>query len=225
MPRFQRPRTVAEGVYQHLRSELLSGKLEPGQWLREQELAAALDVSRTPVREAVRQLAQEGFLVIEANRGVRVRGLSLAEAVATFEVRERLESMAAGLAARHVDGAARAALAEQLRVMNAVDPADQAEHVRADDAFHALVARLSGNPVLQELVERLSERVMRVKVLTRDVHVSAFAREQHARIVSAIGAGDEAAAEAAMREHIRTNLRIVEERLGGAGDGARGEEA
>ncbi|NLG08197.1 MAG: GntR family transcriptional regulator [Deinococcales bacterium] len=225
MARFQRPRTVAEGVYQHLRRRLLAGELEPGRWLREQELAASLDVSRTPVREAVRQLAQEGLLVIEANRGVRVRGLTLEEAVATYEVRERLESMAAGLAARRVDAAARAALDEQLAAMNAVDPADQAEHVRADDAFHGLVARLSGNPVLQELVERLSERVMRVKVLTRDVNVSAFAREQHARIVAAIGAGDEAAAEAAMREHIRTNLRIVEERLAGAGPGAGGEEA
>ena len=152
-------------------------------------------------------------------------GETLEEAVATYEVRERLESMAAGLAARRVDAAARAALDEQLAAMNAVDPADQAEHVRADDAFHGLVARLSGNPVLQELVERLSERVMRVKVLTRDVNVSAFAREQHARIVAAIGAGDEAAAEAAMREHIRTNLRIVEERLAGAGPGAGGEEA
>lgn len=213
MPIFQRPQTVAEGVYQHLRRELLSGRLEAGQWLREQELAEALQVSRTPVREAIRQLAQEGLLQIEVNRGVRVRDLSLEEAVATYEVRSHLEGMAASLAARNIDGNARAALEEHLSAMNEVDPEDQAEHIRTDNEFHALVARLSGNPVLEELVEKLSERVMRVKILTRDVNVSATARAQHAQIVDAISRGDEAAAEAAMREHVRTNLRIVEERL------------
>ena len=213
MPRFQRPQTVAEGVYQHLRRELLTGRLEPGQWLREQELAEALDVSRTPVREAIRQLAQEGLLQIEANRGVRVRGLSLEEAVATYEVRNRLESMAAGLAARNVTDEARAELSQHLEAMNAVDPEDQAEHIRTDNEFHALVARLSSNPVLEELVEKLSERVMRVKILTRDVNVSAEARAQHTRIVEAISRGDEEAAAEAMSRHVRTNLQIVEERL------------
>ncbi|HZJ09504.1 MAG TPA: GntR family transcriptional regulator, partial [Trueperaceae bacterium] len=71
-PQFQRPRTVAEDVYRFLRRELLSGSYPGGSWLREQELAKSLNVSRTPVREAIRQLAQEGLLVIEANRGVRV---------------------------------------------------------------------------------------------------------------------------------------------------------
>lgn len=213
MASFQRPQTVAEGVYQHLRLELLTGRLAPGQWLREQEIAESLSVSRTPVREAVRQLAQEGLLQIEANRGVRVRGLSLEEAVATYEVRSNLESMAASLAARNIDAAARAELQRHLRAMEAVDPEDQAEHIRTDNEFHALVARLSGNPVLEDLVEKLSERVMRVKILTRDVNVSAVARAQHARIVEAISRGDEKAAAEAMSKHVLTNLEIVEERL------------
>jgi DNA-binding GntR family transcriptional regulator len=213
MPRFQRPQTVAEGVYQHLRHELLTGRLEAGQWLREKELAESLEVSRTPVREAVRQLAQEGFLLIEANRGVRVRSLGLAEAVDTYEVRRKLESMAAGLAARNVDAKARAQLKQQLQAMAAVQQADQAEHIRTDNEFHSLVARLSGNQVLEELVERLSERVMRVKVLTRDINVSALARQQHQGIVAAISAGDVAAAEEAMSHHILTNLQIVKQRL------------
>src|SRR5690606_41626257 len=97
MARFQRPRTVAEGVYQHLRRRLLAGELEPGRWLREQELAASLDVSGTPVREAVRQVAQEGLLVIEANRGVRGRRLTVEAAGGTDEERARHDRMAAGL--------------------------------------------------------------------------------------------------------------------------------
>lgn len=224
MAAFQRPQTVAEGVYRHLRRELLAGELKPGQWLREQELAESLDVSRTPVREAVRQLAQEGLLVIEANRGVRVRGLSLAEAIATYEVRDRLESMAARLAARNVDEEARAELQHQLSIMSLVATDDFAEHIRADEEFHALVARQSGNPVLEEIIQRLGERVMRVKILTRDVNTSAFARAQHAEIVAAITSGDADNAAKAMSEHIRTNLDIVAQRLGEQ-DPAEGEPA
>ncbi len=224
MASFQRPQTVAEEVYRHLRRELLSGELEPGQWLREQELAESLAVSRTPVREAVRQLAQEGLLVIEANRGVRVRGLSLSEAIATYEVRAQLESMAARLAAGTVGDAARSELQQQLRNMNAVEADDFAEHIRADEEFHALVARLSGNPVLEEIIQRLGERVMRVKILTRDVNTSAIARAQHAGIVAAITEGEPERAAQAMSEHIRTNLGIVAQRLGEQGP-AEGEPA
>ena len=197
-----------------MRRELLAGALEPGTWLREQELAEALQVSRTPVREAVRQLAQEGLLVIEPNRGVHVPTLSLAEAVATYAVRAPLEAMAAGLAAVRATDEDKAELRTHLDAMNAVAVGDFAEHIRTDDAFHELVAGLSGNPVLQETIQRLSQRVMRVKILTRDVNTSAQAHAQHAAIVAAIVAGDQAAAEAAMSEHIRTNLEIVKQRLG-----------
>lgn len=219
MAHFQRPQTVSEGVYHHLRRLLLEGELKPGEWLREADVAETLAVSRTPVREAVRQLAQEGLLVIEANRGVRVRGLSIDEAADTYEVRAQLEGMAARLAARNITAAGRTALEEHLRLMKGVDPSDQAEHIRVDNEFHALVARLSNNSVLEEITLQLSDRVMRVKILTRDINVSALARAQHARIVAAIAAGNESGAERAMREHIHTNLRIVKERLAAVPEG------
>ncbi len=200
-------------MYLHLRRKLLAGALEPGTWLREQELAENLHVSRTPVREAVRQLAQEGLLVIEPNRGVRVPSLSLEEAANTYAVREPLEAMAARLAATRTTAADHAELRAHLVAMEAVADDDFAEHIRTDDDFHSLVARLSGNPVLQETIERLSHRVMRVKILTRDVNKGAAAHAQHARIVTAITANDPPAAAAAMAEHIRTNLEIVKDRL------------
>lgn len=208
-----RPPTVAEGVYLHLRRELLAGRLEAGRRLREQEVAEALAVSRTPVREAVRRLAQEGLLELEANRGVRVPMLRPEEAVATYEVRERLERMAARLAARHAGEAGRDEVRARLAAMEALVDDDLAHHVQADDAFHLAIARSSGNPVLAELVERLADRVARVKVLTRDLNVSAMARAQHREIADAILSGDEHRAERAMSHHIRTNLAIVVERL------------
>lgn len=214
MAGFQRPRTVAAGVYEHLRRELLSGALEPGSWLREQEVAEALQVSRTPVREAARLLAQEGLLVIEPNRGVRVPTLDLAEAVHTYAVREPLEAMAAGLAAKNGTPADVKELQARLAAMDALDGSDTAEQIRADEEFHALIARMARNPVLEETIERLSHRVMRVKILTRDVNATALAHTQHARIVAAIAAADERSAASAMAEHVRANLEIVKQRLG-----------
>ncbi len=213
MADFQRPRTISEGVYEHLRRELLSGRLLPGQWLREQELAAELQVSRTPVREAIRRLAQEGLVAIEANRGVSVVELGVDEAVATYEVRERLEAMAAGLAASRITDAGRLKLSEAYAAMTALPDDATTAHLRTDGEFHRVVARLAGNPVLEELIERLNDRVMRVKLLTSDINSTSLAREQHAEISAAIQAGDAPRAERAMSAHIRSNLGIVRDRL------------
>lgn len=210
---FQRPRTITEGVYQHLRRELLSGRLPPGRPLREQELADRLKVSRTPVREAVRQLAQEGLLATEANRGVWVPEVRAEEAVACYQVRERLEGMAARLAAANADDAGHARLRAQVETMESLAAHDYTGLIGADEAFHHTIATLAANPVLSEMIERLNARIMRVKVLTRDVNASALARAQHREIVDTLEGGHVDAAEDAMTRHVRANLDIVVERL------------
>lgn len=212
-PAFERPGTVAQDVYDYLRTELLAGRLAAGAWLREQEVATALNVSRTPVREAVRRLAQDGLLLIEANRGVRVHAPDLDEARATYEVRATLEGMAAALAAERLEADARPRLEEQLRAMSEAAKDDSVRHIEADNAFHALVAELSGNRVLHEHIERLNVRITRIKIITRHLNPTGFAREQHAAIVGAILAGDGAAAKERMENHVRTNLEFIERKL------------
>jgi len=211
-PTFKRPGTVAQDVYEYLRGELLAGRLAAGTWMREQEVARMLDVSRTPVREAVRRLAQDGLLVIEANRGVRVPVPDLAEARATYEVRSTLEGMAAELAARHVGEDARPTL-------EAAED-DASRHIEADNAFHAGVAELSGNPVLLEHIERLNVRITRIKIITRHLNPTGFAREQHAAIVGAILAGDPALARQRMEQHVKSNLDFIERKLQQVGEPA-----
>src|SRR5690606_27687946 len=184
-PAFERPGTVAQDVYDYLRSELMAGRLVAGAWLREQELATALNVSRTPVREAVRRLAQDGLLVIEPNRGVKVHEPDLNEARATYQVRATLEGLAAQLAAERSGPAARTRLEEQLRVMSEAAKDDAVRHIEADNEFHALVAELSGNCVLHEHIERLNLRITRIKIITRHLNPTGFAREQHAGIAGA----------------------------------------
>ena len=213
MPGFQRPRTISEGVYGHLRDELFSGRLQPGQWLREQEVAEELRVSRTPVREAMRRLALEGLLLISANRGARVRPITLEDTVAVYEVRERLEGMAAALAARHADRCGVEALLARLQAMAALARDDYFAHVQADNDLHLYLAKLSGNPVLAEFVQRLNERVTPAKVVTRDLNATPEVRAQHRAIVEAVASGDPAAAESAMRDHVRGNLAVLRVRL------------
>lgn len=217
MAAFQRPRTVAEDVYRYLRAQLLAGTLPGGSWLREADVATALDVSRTPVREAIRQLAQEGLVKVEANKGVRVHEPTLEEAVATYEVRGHLEGMAARLAAERTTPEMVSILEARLAAMAAVPEGDFAGQVGADNDFHLSIAELSGNPVLLELVERLNSRVNRVKVLTRHVNATDLAHSQHQGIVKAIADGRADLAESLMAEHISTNLQVVTERLGSVG--------
>lgn len=212
--RFQRPKTVAEEVYDYLREEFFAGNIEPGRWLREQEVAEALQVSRTPVREAIRKLAQEGLMRFSPNRGAQVRPLGLAEAEDVYAVRDRLEGLAARLAAARAGPDDVAALRQRLERMQALAPDDYVGQIRADNDLHLCIAALSGNEVLGEMVQRLNDRMARAKVITRDVNVSELARTQHLAIVDAIARHDEAGAEEAMRRHVLMNLEVIRERLG-----------
>lgn len=189
------------------------GSLQPGQWLREHELAAALEISRTPVREAVRRLAQEGLLEVAENRGVRVRKLTLEEAVDTYEVRALLEGMAARRVAQRADARNIDILNALLHTMAALPANDFAAHIKADDAFHERIAELSGNHALLDVFRLLNGRVTRIKILTRDTNASVTTKRQHLEIVDAIATGNPARAEAAMRSHVEVYRRVVEERL------------
>ena len=98
---FARPQLVRNEVYEHLKLEILSGILEPNSKLAEIPLSERLGVSRTPVREAVQRLAQDGLVLIEANKGAKVRGINAQEIEEIYAVREVLDGLSAKLAAQH----------------------------------------------------------------------------------------------------------------------------
>lgn len=210
---FQRPRTISIGIYDYLRDELMMGNLAPGTWLREQELAARLNVSRTPVREAVRALAQEGFLDILPNHGVQVHRVTFSEAVDIYKVREHLEAMAVRLATKYVQQDDISKLELYLNDMVKLPSDAFAAHILADNKLHAFIGQLSNNKTLEEMVQLLNDRATRIKVLTRDINTTAIAHDQHSAIIDAIAEGDVDRAEAAMRTHIKVNLEIIHERI------------
>ena len=163
--------TKADEIALVLENAIISGTLLPGTVLRQEQLSEELGVSRTPVREALRQLAALGLVTFEANRGARVRSVPREELHETFVIRAELEGLAAQLATPLVtrEQLKRLRLAEQrfagaTQALRERDRAEletrrlTAEWVRANDAFHDVILEASGSPLLY----RMAQSVRRV---------------------------------------------------------------
>ena len=148
--KFSKPGLIRAEVYEHLKLEIVQGRLPGGERLAEENIAASLGVSRTPVREAVQRLAQDGFVELIPNKGARVRALSSTEIIQTYAVREALEGLAARLAAEHRDAKDLDRLVKTLAQLERLPSTDYAAQTAADLEFHAAIASASKNAVLQD---------------------------------------------------------------------------
>jgi DNA-binding GntR family transcriptional regulator len=189
-----------------IRQRVVDGAYAPGQRIVEASLAAETGVSRGVVREAFRRLAAEGVLELSPHRGAAVRRLARADVEAVAAVREALEGMAARLAARAAPAAAErldASMAAQHAAEAADDPVGA--FARENLGFHGIVLDLAGNPRLIEALRPVAmplSRLTYARLLDRAARERA--RQEHAAVVRALAAGDGAAAEAAMRAHVRS---------------------
>lgn len=214
MTEFKRPSLVRDGVYLYLRRAVLDGELLPGERLGEVELGQQLGVSRTPIREAMMRLAQDGLLVAEANKGVRVRTVTAAEARDTYAVREELDGLAAALAAQHHTAAEAGALQSALDSLNAAPSGDYREQTLLDLAYHRAITHAAHNATLRDLARDLEQRVALIKHQTRTYNAHPDTEEQHAAILQAVLARDAQAAREAARTHVRTFAHLVLHDLG-----------
>lgn len=156
--------TATQRVLSELRAAILSFELKPGEPLGEDELARRLDVSRTPVREALSLLQQEGLVRRIRNRGAMVADVSLQSVLEAYEVRKHLESAAARMACAHVTDADVAEIRSTLERMHS-QPASITEKLENEDRdrwIHNVVLRAAGNGLLQEMVEQTRRRTQRV---------------------------------------------------------------
>lgn len=213
-------RGLRDRVYDRILEMLLEGEVEPGARLSIDTLARQLDVSPTPVREAMVQLERTGLVTREALRGYRVapplEGEQLAE---LFDARLMLEVEAARLASRHVDAllpSLRKALEHHARESERiVERLDQGSvplsltraYFDSDLEFHREIFAASGNRYIQEMYDSLGALTHRMRQAIirgpRDVHEAAV---EHRAIVDAFASGDADAAVLAMRRHIE-NVR------------------
>jgi DNA-binding GntR family transcriptional regulator len=200
-------------IYRGLKAAVLNGDLAPGEVLNEAELARRWEVSRTPVREAIRQLEQEHLVRWSPRRGATVAGITVAGVRDLYEVREALEGLAAQLAAHR---ATEEEVGELERLAAAIraahDRGDLAEAIKLDDQLHRSLARWTGNRVLESHLGRILDRVLmgRMTVRKDPGRVDEIVRE-HDRIISALRRRDAAAAEAEAAGHIRrSRVRLME---------------
>ncbi len=210
----------ADAAYEQLKRLILDGTLPAGAQMLEQEAAARLSMSRTPVREAMVRLRQEGMVEIRPRHGMRVLPVSARDMAEIYEVLTALEGTAAetvarkGIAARPL-AALRAAVADMGKALTAGDLVRWAE---ADERFHTQLVQLSGNTRLIQMVGQLWDQAHRARMLTLKLRPTPTNSVlEHAALVDAIAAGDPLEARRIHEEHRRragTMLVELLERLG-----------
>lgn len=187
-----------------LQIEIESGKLPPGAPLDERALATRFNVSRTPVREALQQLAALDLVRVAPRQGVSVARLSINKVRGMMETVGELEALCAKLAARRVDDAMRRALDAALtRCQDAAVQGGAAEYTVANSLFHEVIYAGSRNEYLAELIRNARRMMQRYRV--RDFHTKgqiAKSLQDHLKIARAIQDGDEIAAAQYMLLHV-----------------------
>ncbi|HEX2131926.1 MAG TPA: GntR family transcriptional regulator [Actinophytocola sp.] len=200
--------TDAKSVYQKLRDEIAAGALPPGSPLREIPLAERFGVSRTPVREALRRLEQDRLLV-PGDRGMVVRAIDPHEVVQVYDMRVLLEAEAAAQAARDRRPADLVRLEGLLARDRALADPDDATRIRTNLEFHAALWQATHNPVLVDLLERLTVHLVHAPRSTLSVGDRwGHALDEHARLLDAVRDHDEATARAVAGEHMATAREI-----------------
>jgi DNA-binding GntR family transcriptional regulator len=201
--------TLWQRVYDHLRTEILEGRLEPGAELIEVALAEQLGVSRGPLREAIGRLAAEGLVTVSPRRGAVVRSLSKEEFLELYQVREALERMAVQLAVPRLTAEQVEELASLNEEMEAHAAGNKVElFFEANLAFHAQLLEASGNQKLEKLYRQLLDQLgrYRLRSLTLRGNLKRSVSE-HKAILRAASRGDAERAAQLMAEHIRVPQR------------------
>ncbi|MEX5718242.1 GntR family transcriptional regulator [Geodermatophilus maliterrae] len=202
--------TKSELAYARVREMILTGELAPGAVLNQAAVAHRIGISTTPLREALRRLAQQGLVELGAHRDARVAPLDATEARDLVELRQDLDPLAAGLAAHRRTAADLAGMADSLDRLESLpddpSPAQLAGHRR----FHAALYRASHNALLVEVLDGLWDKTDRYRRHAlragRSDEERARRAEEHRLLVEAVQDRDAAAATELMRRHVETSL-------------------
>ena len=184
---------LRDDVYRSIRDAIVRGQLAPGEQLRDQELGAWLQVSRTPVREALQRLAQAGLVVAEPGRMTRVAPEDPELILAARQIAAELHGLAIELAFPALDEAALAEMEQANGRLSAALAAGDAEAaIAADDAFHEVALTRSGNPLIPDHLEVVTATLRRAEFLHFESVKGSASPEQHTEIIAAVRAGEHA---------------------------------
>lgn len=196
---------LREVVFKTIRQAILTGELKPGERLMEIHLANKLGVSRTPIREAIRQLELEGLVVMVPRKGAQVASITEKSMTDVLEVRLALEKLAVELACKRITYEQKEGLKKVLlEFEKAVETDDASAIARADVDFHDAIFNATGNMRLGQMVNNLAEQMYRFRFeYIKDKGGRQRLIEEHRRIYDAVIKGDVATATDEISSHIK----------------------
>lgn len=198
--------TAQNLAYARLRNAILKGAFAPGTQLRQEDLAEKFKMSRTSVRFAIQALADDGLVEIGDTRRSFVADVSLTRVEETYDILSMLEPYSAGLAAERAGEQDVRELRKLIDQMSETLDDDLA-YLETNSKFHRKIHQLSGNPTLNELIDRIVDFPQTLYLKFGKSTESATANRDHARIVDAIESGDKNLAILEMKLHIETRRR------------------
>lgn len=203
---------LPDQIYGVLKHRILTCAIDPGEKLNENDLAQELAVSRTPLREALNRLALEGLVVLAPYKGYLVRSITVPDILSLSELRIIVESETAALAASRTTPADYDRLVELAKLSYSPGNRETYEdYLQANTVFHVAIARCTGNPRLESLVESVLGQLQRPLYLGLDKGIDAqAATKEHLQVLEAIHARNAERARVLMSEQIlRAEKRIL----------------
>ena len=200
-----------EAIFQKLRLLLVEGKIAPGSKLNERELAESLNVSRTPIREAIRRLAADGLVELIANRGAIAVQLSITDVIHTFNVIADLEGFSGELAANNISDTALSELeALQYDMMASYARRDLSSYYKLNLRIHHLINQAANNPVLAKLFSQVNAQIEALRFRSNQDGVKwEKAVEEHQEMLDALKARDSGRMRKIMIQHVQNKRDVV----------------
>ncbi|OGV39383.1 MAG: hypothetical protein A2020_09155 [Lentisphaerae bacterium GWF2_45_14] len=208
---------LKQKAYEYVLDKIMSGSLQPGARLSEVAMAKEIGISPTPLREAYRQLASEGFVKYIPNSGIFVRDISTSETKELYETREAIESFCTGMAAMKMNRIDTAELKDSLNTMletarelrdsggKLFGPEQEIKYMKSDARFHLLILKSADNSIMLRTMREchVLGRLLGFKSHKHSLRQVARTLLHHYRIYKSIKDHDSARAESAMRNHIK----------------------
>jgi len=216
-----------EQVAQRLRQMLVEGRIAPGAKLNERELCELLQVSRTPLREAIKMLAAEGLVELLPNRGAIAAQLTETDVLNTFEVIAGLEAQSGELAAQRITDAELAEIqAMHFEMMAAYTRRDLSTYYSINARIHAAINAAAKNPVLTAVYDQVNARLQALRFRSnQDGEKWQRAMKEHEKMIHALAARDPAAMRETLLAHLRNKRDVVLEQMHALSAAARARGA
>ena len=205
-----RPKTLRELALEHLRNNIIDGTLKMGQVLSERKISEELGVSKSPVREALAQLREEGLVLIEAQKGAQVFTLSKSEVAQICDFRQAIETAAFELALARNPKPLASGMKKLVEEMEAARAkGDERKYLELDTAFHNLIFKHSGNDYLSASYSRYIGKIAALRT-----HLSALPQhtklsfDEHKKLAVAVKGGDMVEIKRLLAEHIDRTRQV-----------------